>query len=79
MKKPATHGPSPSNNSYNMKQACLITSRMIKDFIATSFHVDKEDFDLSPFNAVGGLGKFYQLFGNDYEDIINELNEVLAA
>lgn len=53
--------------------------RMIKDFIATSFHVDKEDFDLSPFNAAGGLGKFYQLFGNDYEDIINELNEVLAA
>ncbi|PHK27679.1 restriction endonuclease subunit R, partial [Nostoc linckia z16] len=53
--------------------------RMIKDFVATSFHVDKEDFDLSPFNAAGGLGKFYQLFGNDYEDIINELNEVLAA
>jgi len=53
--------------------------RMIKDFVATSFHVDKEDFDLSPFNAAGGLGKFYQLFGNDYEDIINELNQVLAA
>jgi type I restriction enzyme R subunit len=53
--------------------------RMIKDYVANSFHVDKEDFDLDPFNKNGGLGKFYQLFKDDYEKIINELNEVLAA
>ncbi len=52
---------------------------MIKDYVAGSFHVSKEDFDLSPFNAVGGLGKFYQLFKEDYEKILDELNEVLAA
>ncbi|MFN7839572.1 MAG: DEAD/DEAH box helicase family protein [Bacteroidota bacterium] len=53
--------------------------RMIKDYVAGSFHVSKDDFDLSPFNAVGGLGKFYQLFKEDYEKILDELNEVLAA
>jgi type I restriction enzyme, R subunit len=53
--------------------------RMIKDYVAGSFHVSKDDFDLSPFNAAGGLGKFYQLFREDYEKILDELNEVLAA
>jgi len=53
--------------------------RMIKDYITTSFHIEKDDFELSPFNAKGGLGKMHQLFGEKTTDIINELNEVLAA
>lgn len=53
--------------------------RMIKEYIAHSFHIDVRDFELSPFNAQGGLGKFYQLFGDDYLKVIEELNEVLAA
>jgi type I restriction enzyme R subunit len=53
--------------------------RMIKDFVANSFHVEKEDFELDPFNKQGGLGRFYQLFKEDYEKILEELNEVLAA
>ncbi|MFA5195466.1 MAG: DEAD/DEAH box helicase family protein [Bacteroidales bacterium] len=53
--------------------------RMIKDYVATSFHIAKDDFDLSPFNALGGLGKMWQLFGDKTEEIINELNEILAA
>ena len=53
--------------------------RMIKDYVTNSFHIDKEDFDLNPFNAQGGLGKMWQLFGNKTEEIINELNETLAA
>jgi len=53
--------------------------RMIKDYVATSFHVSKDDFDLSPFNAEGGLGKMWQLFGEQTENSIRELNEALAA
>jgi type I restriction enzyme R subunit len=53
--------------------------RMIKDYVVNSFHIDKEDFDLNPFNAQGGLGKMWQLFGDKAEEIINELNEALAA
>ena len=53
--------------------------RMIKDYIANSFHVDKEDFDLDPFNRNGGLGKMWQLFGERTEEIIKDLNEALVA
>jgi type I restriction enzyme R subunit len=52
---------------------------MIKDYVTSSFHIDKDDFDLNPFNAQGGLSKMWQLFGDETEEIINELNEVLAA
>ena len=53
--------------------------RMIKDYVANSFHIERDDFDLNPFNASGGLGKMWQLFGEKTDEIINELNEVLAA
>ncbi len=53
--------------------------RMIKDYIAGSFHIERDDFELSPFNAHGGLGKMWQLFGDETDEIINELNDALAA
>lgn len=53
--------------------------RMIKDHVTSSYHIEKEDFDLNPFNAQGGLGKMWKLFGDKTEEIIYELNEVLAA
>jgi len=53
--------------------------RMIKDYVINSFHIDKDDFDLNPFNAQGGLGKMWQLFGEETEALIEEMNLVLAA
>ena len=53
--------------------------RMMKDYVANSFSIDRDDFDLSPFNAEGGLSRMWQLFGEETDAIINELNEVLAA
>ncbi|MFH1005591.1 MAG: type I restriction-modification enzyme R subunit C-terminal domain-containing protein, partial [Bacteroidota bacterium] len=53
--------------------------RMIKDHISTSIHIDADDLDYTPFDAQGGKGKMYQLFGDKMNEIINELNEVLAA
>ncbi len=53
--------------------------RMIKDYVAASFHIDKDDFELTPFNAHGGLGKMWQLFGQHTDEIIVEMNEALAA
>jgi len=52
---------------------------MIRDHIAVSFHIAPDDLDLSPFDRQGGLGKFYQLFGNEYVEVLEELNEVLVA
>ena len=53
--------------------------RMVRDHITTSIHVERDDLDMAPFNAKGGLGKMYQLFGEQMEDVITELNEALAA
>ncbi len=53
--------------------------RMIKDHVVSSYHTEIEDLDYTPFDALGGRGKMYQLFGNEMNEIIKELNEVLAA
>ena len=53
--------------------------RMIKDHIATSIHLEDDDLDYTPFDANGGKGKMWQLFGDKMKDIINELNEALVA
>lgn len=53
--------------------------RMIKDHISSSFHIDLEDLDFVPFDAKGGRGKMWQLFGEKMNDIIDELNEELVA
>ena len=53
--------------------------RMIKDHVTNCFHIELEDFDLNPFNAKGGFGKLHQVFGEKTEEIINELNDELAA
>ena len=52
---------------------------LIRDHIATSLSIDPEDLELSPFNQRGGLGKAHQLFGEQLPDLLDELNEVLAA
>jgi len=53
--------------------------RMIKEHVAASVHLDKDDLDYAPFDAKGGIGKMYQVFGNDMDNIINEMNEALVA
>ena len=52
--------------------------RMIKDHIASSFHIEEDDFSRAPFDAEGGLGKMYQLFGTQMNEIIQEINEALS-
>ena len=52
---------------------------MLRDHAITSFHIDREDLEMAPFDARGGLGKMYQLFGNDMDSLIDELNKELAA
>ena len=53
--------------------------RMIKVHIVDSFHIEVDDLDYTPFDAEGGRGKMWQLFGENMDEIIDELNEVLAA
>ncbi len=51
----------------------------IKDHIAASFGIEKDDFDDVPFNQKGGLGRVYELFGERLDPLLRELNEVLVA
>lgn len=53
--------------------------RMIKDHIATNFHLDVDDLDYTPFDAQGGRGKMWSLFGDEMEPIILELNQMLVS
>lgn len=51
----------------------------IKDHIATSLSIERDDLDEVPFNQIGGLGRAHELFGNRLETILDELNMRLAA
>ncbi len=53
--------------------------RMIKDHVVSSYHIAIDDLDYTPFDAQGGRGRMHQLFGNEMNKIIDELNKVLAA
>ena len=53
--------------------------RLIKDHIAVSLSIETEDLDLSPFDRKGGLGRFYDVFGDQYEAILQEMNVELVA
>ena len=52
---------------------------MIRDHIISSFHFEQQDLEMAPFDSQGGLGKMHLLFGPDTDNLINEMNEELAA
>lgn len=53
--------------------------RLIKDHIISSLSILPEDLDLTPFDKKGGLLAFYDAFGDQYEDILQEMNIELVA
>ena len=52
---------------------------MIRDHVAANLAVEPDDFEYAPFAQEGGLGKVHQLFGENLNQIIEELNGALAA
>lgn len=52
---------------------------MIKDHIAGNLSIETDDFEYAPFSQVGGIGKVYQLFGEELNIMLDELNERLVA
>lgn len=53
--------------------------RLIKDHIISSLSILDEDLDYTPFDHKGGLLGFYESFGNNYKNILNEMNVELVA
>ncbi|MGH9509871.1 MAG: type I restriction-modification enzyme R subunit C-terminal domain-containing protein, partial [Terriglobales bacterium] len=50
----------------------------IRDHIAASLTIESEDFEYEPFVQRGGLGRARQVFGNELQPLLKELNEVLV-
>ena len=50
----------------------------IRDHIAGSVSMELSDFQYAPFNQRGGLGKAYELFGDELTGLIEELNVELV-
>ena len=53
--------------------------RLMKDHIASSCCITREDFDYAEFANKGGLQKVWQLFGKDLDEVMQEMNEELVA
>ncbi len=45
----------------------------------TSFHLVRDDLDYAPFDAQASLGKMHQLFGDQMDALIAELNREMVA
>ena len=68
-----------SGNTKKFNEEQMEWLRMIRDHISTSFNIHNDDFNIAPFDSKGGLGKFYELFGENNDKLILELNSELAA
>ncbi len=53
--------------------------RLIRDHIAISMQITEEDLEFTPFDTKGGLGKFYELFGDDYQQLLHDISIALVA
>jgi len=53
--------------------------RMIRDHLATSFTIERDDLEMAPFDGKGGMGQMYALFGDGMDEVMTEMNEALSA
>jgi len=65
------------SDKFNEQQMAWL--HLIRDHVASSFHVERDDLDMAPFDAQGGLGRMYQLFGERMDWVMGELNRELVA
>ena len=52
---------------------------MIKEHIASSCAIARDDFDYAELAARGGLQKAWSLFGAELDPLLAEMNEELVA
>lgn len=53
--------------------------RMIRDHLMSSFHIERDDLELSPFDGKGGMGQMHVLFGAQMDSTLTEMNEAIAG
>ena len=47
--------------------------RLVRDHIAASLSITTDDLELDPFVRKGGLGRFYEVFGSEYEALLQSV------
>jgi type I restriction enzyme R subunit len=57
----------------------MMKIKMVFYHFAANLGIENDDFDYAPFAQEGGPGKVHQLFGEELNVIMEELNESLAA
>ena len=62
---------------FNESQTAFL--QLIRDHLMTSLRFERDDLDFAPFDGQGGLGKMFQLFGAEMDELIEELNRELVA
>ena len=65
------------SDKFNEEQMAWLHS--IRDHIASSFHFEREDLEMAPFDSRGGLGRMHQLFGDKMDWVMAEMNKELVA
>jgi len=66
--------------AHQFTQEQLTWLAYIKAHLIENLAISEEDFEIMPvFERHGGLGKAKKIFGDDFNDLIGELNEALAA
>jgi type I restriction enzyme, R subunit len=68
-----------ASKAHKFTEEQMVWLRMIRDHVISSLHIDREDLEMAPFDAQGGMGKMHQLFGGEMDSVISQLNEALAA
>ncbi|MCU0796795.1 MAG: DEAD/DEAH box helicase family protein, partial [Akkermansiaceae bacterium] len=71
------HAGVPTEKKFTETQTAFL--QLIRDHVMTSFRFERDDLDYAPFDAQGGLGKMHQLFGDQMDTLIEELNGELVA
>jgi len=71
------HAGIPTERKFTDAQTAWL--HLIRDHIMTSCRFERDDLDFAPFDAQGGLGKMHQLFGDQMDTLIEELNGELVA
>ncbi|MBN9422231.1 MAG: restriction endonuclease subunit R [Candidatus Accumulibacter sp. 66-26] len=70
---------------HNAQRATAFTTeqtewlRLMKDHIASSCSITRDDFDYAELAGKGGLQKVWAVFGNQLDGLMNEMNEELVA
>ncbi|WP_019582985.1 DEAD/DEAH box helicase family protein [Thioalkalivibrio sp. ALE16] len=68
-----------SGNQPKFNEEQMAWLEKIRDHIAASFHITVGDLDYAPFDAEGGRGRMWQLFGEDMEQVLDQMNDEMAA